>query len=94
MNLHVYWEYKERICTYMENTRIEVNLQTKFPCSHTENIRNESVCILKIRERICMYTVNMRNAWKVEYLGEFETKIENILGRLSEASMVLIGQIN
>ncbi len=48
MNLFVYWEYTERICTYSENTRNEVNIQTKFWCSFTENTRNESVRILRI----------------------------------------------
>jgi hypothetical protein len=37
---------------------------------------NESVHILRIAERFCTYTENTRNAQKVKYLGEFETKIE------------------
>jgi hypothetical protein len=44
-------------------------------------------------ERICAYTENTRNAQQVEYLGELETKIENILGRLPGALMGSIGQI-
>jgi hypothetical protein len=78
MNLFVYWEYMEWICLYTENTQ------------------NESVRILRIRgmnlfvyweyaEQICTYTENTRNARKVEYLSEFETKIENILRCLSGA---------
>ncbi len=72
MNLFVYWEYVERICTYSENTQNEVNIQTKFCCSYTENTRNESVRILRIRgmnlfvyweyvERICTHSENMQN---------------------------------
>jgi hypothetical protein len=34
-----------------------------------------------------LYTENSRNAWKVEYLGDFESKIEIILGHLSGAQM-------
>jgi hypothetical protein len=49
MNLFVYWEYAERICTYSENMRNEVNIRTKFCCSYTENTWNVSVCILRIR---------------------------------------------
>ncbi len=96
MNLFGYWEYAERIFMYSENTRNEANIGTKFGCSYTENTRNESVRILRIRrmnlfvyweyaEWICTYTENTRNAWKFEYLGEFETKIENILGCSSGA---------
>ncbi len=96
MNLFVYWEYAERICTYSENTRNELNIRSKFCCSYTENTRKESVRILRIRgmnlfvyweyaEWICAYTENTRNARKFEYLGKFETKIENILGCLSGA---------
>ncbi len=96
MNLFVYWEYAERIYTYTENAQNKVNIRTKFRCLYTENTRNESVCILRLRgmnlfvyweyaERICTYTENTRNAQKVEYLGEFETKIENILRCLSGA---------
>ncbi len=43
-------------------------------------MQNESVCDM---ERICMYLENTQNAWKVKYLGEFEKKIENVLGGLS-----------
>jgi hypothetical protein len=94
INLLIYWEYTEWICTYSENTRNEVNIRTKSSCSYTENTRNESVRILRIRgmnlfihweyaEWICTYAENTRNARKVEYLGDFETKIKNILGCLS-----------
>jgi hypothetical protein len=31
-------------------------------------------------EQICMSTDNTWNAWKVEYLGELETKLEIFLG--------------
>ncbi len=31
-------------------------------------------------EKNCPYTENQRNAQKLEFLGEFKTKIENILG--------------
>jgi hypothetical protein len=72
MNLFVYWEYVEWICTYSENTRNDVNIRTKSSCSYTENTRNESVRILRIRgmklfvyweyaEWICTYTENTRN---------------------------------
>ncbi len=44
-------------------------------------------------EQICVYTANMQNERKVEYYGKFEAKINNILGRLSGASMGPIGQI-
>jgi hypothetical protein len=44
-------------------------------------------------ERIYTYTENTGNARKVKYIGKFETKMENILGRLSGASMGSIGQI-
>jgi hypothetical protein len=43
-------------------------------------------------EWICTYTENMRNAWKLGYLSEFESKIENILGNLSGTTMGLFGQ--
>ncbi len=36
-------------------------------------------------EWICTYSENMQNARRVEYLGEFETKIKNDWGRLSGA---------
>ncbi len=56
MNLFVYWEYTEWICTYSENTRNEVNIRTKSSCSCTENTRNESVCILRIcGMNLCIY---------------------------------------
>jgi hypothetical protein len=45
MNLFV---YRERICTYTENTQNEINLRTKFRCSYSDNTRNESVRILRI----------------------------------------------
>jgi hypothetical protein len=32
-------------------------------------------------EQICKYTENTWNAQKVEYLSEFKTKNENVLGR-------------
>jgi hypothetical protein len=54
---------------------------------------NFAVRILEYKEWICTYTENTRNAQKVEYLGEFETKIENILGLLLGAKMSLFGQI-
>ncbi len=96
---------KNLYCTYTENKRNEINLQTKFCCSYTENMRNESVCKLIIRrinlfiycecvERTLTYTENIKNAQKVKYLGELETKIGNILGRrLSGAYMGPLGQI-
>jgi hypothetical protein len=40
-----------------------------------------------------LYTENMQNTWKVEYLEEFETKIENVSRRLSEAQMCSFGKI-
>ncbi len=43
-------------------------------------------------EWICSNTENMQNAQKVDRLREFETKIENILGRLSWANMNSFGQ--
>ncbi len=72
MNLFVYWEYAERIYTYTENAQNKVNILTKFRCLYTENTRNESVRILRIRgmnlfvyweyaEWICSYTENTRN---------------------------------
>jgi hypothetical protein len=48
MNLFIYSEYAERICMYMENTRNEVNLLTKFHCSYNEKKQNKSVLILRI----------------------------------------------
>ncbi len=59
MNLYIYCEYAEWICSYTENKqkeicmytvtmRNEVNLWMKFHWSFTENTRNESVLILKI----------------------------------------------
>jgi hypothetical protein len=45
-------------------------------------------------ERTLTYTENIKNAQKVKYLGELETKIGNILGRrLSGAYMGPLGQI-
>ncbi len=77
-------------CLYTENTRNEsvrtlrirgMNLfvyweYVEWICSYTENTRNESVGT---------YTENTWNVRKVEYLGEFKTKIENILRCLSGA---------
>jgi hypothetical protein len=40
------------------------------------------------------YTENMQNARKVESLGEVETKIKIILGRLSGAQIGSFGQKN
>ncbi len=45
------------------------------------------------QKRIWTYTLNTRNARIVKYLGEFETKIENIVGLLSVAQMGSVGQI-
>jgi hypothetical protein len=56
---------------------------TEWICLLTGNMQNESVSI---------YTENTQNAWKVEYLRAFETKIENITGRLSRAQMRSFGQ--
>jgi hypothetical protein len=39
-------------------------------------------------ESVCTYTENMSNAQKGKYLGKLETKIENILGGLSEVRWV------
>jgi hypothetical protein len=51
-------------------------------CSYTENTQmNLYIC-----------TENMLNSQKVDYLSKFKTKIENILGLLSEAQMGLFGQ--
>jgi hypothetical protein len=43
-------------------------------------------------EIICTFAESMQNARKVEYLGKFKTKINNILGRLSGAQMYSYGQ--
>ncbi len=100
MNLFLYGEYAKRICSSTEN---EINLRTKFHCSYIENTRNESLFILRISrmnlfiyqdyvEQICRYIENTRTARKVEYLGDFKTKIKNI-GHLLGTLMGLIGQI-
>jgi hypothetical protein len=53
----------------------------------TENTWNESVLTLRLCKQMCTCTYYeiARNAQKVEYVGEVEIKIENILGRLSRA---------
>ncbi len=84
MNLYVYSEYPERICMYMENTWNEINIWTKFCCSYSKNTRNESVRKLRIR-RTDLYLYWEYAEYKFEYLGECETKIENISGCLSGA---------
>ncbi len=76
----------ERICTHTENLRNEVYLQTTFRCSYTENTHKEFVCILGIcGMNLLVYSEYVDRARKVKYLGEFETKIGNILGQLSGA---------
>ncbi len=71
---------------YEEYMRNEVNLQTEFRNAYSLNTLIESVFILRIREmnqflyweyaeQICRYSENTRNPQKVEYLGEFVTKI-------------------
>jgi hypothetical protein len=63
MNLYLYWEYSEWICSCPENTRNEslpilrilgMNLflsweYAEWMCIYSENMRNESVCILRKR---------------------------------------------
>ncbi len=99
MNLFIYWEYTERICTYLENTRNEVNIRTKFCCSYTENTRNESVCILRIRgmnlfiyweyaEWICSYDENTRNESVRKLRIPGMHKKSNISGNLKKKSKI------
>jgi hypothetical protein len=92
LNLFVYWEYVDGICTYTEITRNKVDLQTEFRCASLLNTWNESVRKL----RIC--TINLYVNWeyaecmKSRIPWRIPNQIENILGRLSAAQMGSIGQ--
>jgi hypothetical protein len=55
----------------------------KMNLSYSENRRLNQFVYLECAKRIYMYTEYTGNSLKGEYLGKFETKIENILGRLS-----------
>ncbi len=55
-------------------------------CSYTEKRGMTLFIYCEYRERICAYTENAQNAQKAEYLEtKFETKIKNVLERLSGA---------
>ncbi len=95
----MYAEYEESICRYLENAGNEVNLHMEFAVrihsirrmnlSYSENRRLNMLVYLECAKRIYMYTEYTWNALKDEYLGKFEAKIENILGRLSGLRWVL-----
>jgi hypothetical protein len=47
---------------YTENTRNEENIRTKFHCLYAENMRNESVCILRIQNRTVLQNGTVKKA--------------------------------
>ncbi len=98
MNLFVYRDDAERICTYTENMRNQVNLRTEFRCLYTENTwnwiclytentRNESVRILRIHG-MDMYTYwEYTECTKNQISQQISPQNQNIFGSLSGAQM-------
>ncbi len=71
---------------------VEKKLKSCEESKSNPNIWNYFGAFSKYMERIWTYTENTRKAWKVEYLGEFKVKIENILGRYQELRWVRVAK--